>query len=83
MWSFAARGQRVIRDSDEGSWQAFEIDTLALKQDLDEQGPFQLNDQGCLEAEHMIKFKVITARYSFQAFLRCREKMLPVRVNLL
>ena len=69
--------------STEPEWEKCEIDQEGLQKELDTEGPFAKTITGSLEPEAMLKLKRVIGKFSYLAFLDCKEKMMEERIGYL
>ena len=60
-----------------------QINEARLKNELDNESPFERNDAGWLETQSMLRFRRITCKHVYLAYAECRKKMLPERLRFL
>ena len=54
-----------------------------MQRELDTEGPFVKTITGSLEPESMLKLKRVIGKFSYLAFLPCKEKMMEERIGYL
>lgn len=54
-----------------------------MQRELDTEGPYVKTISGSLEPDSMLKLKRVIGKYSYLAFMPCKEKMMEERIGYL